>query len=836
MELFRRLHLSTLWQRKVSTVLVVAGIAVGTATLFAVALLLVAIGRPFSSLVHAAAAEKADLAVNPVVEGRLPESLVRTIRETPGVEVASPFVGGLTTLFSEHAESGALVAGVDCSIELLTTPFECGSRFAAAAPGPGVPLGVSENLARTLGVAAGDPLAIPGRALGAAHVGAVLPAGTLAALDDGNWAFGLVPDVQDLDATGPYLTTILVRSADPAMVTSAVAGVATTSTPGRGTGVFLTLTRGLLAFAGMLVLVSGAMIAANSFTLSLDDRRKSLAIVEVLGSSPAATVLRLSGEGAILGALGGLVAAVPAFLLGRWLAGTIGSDLLAGTGAGIGVSWSWWIPPATMAVGILAGVASAFGPAIRMIHTGSDVAIREQAGVLPVHAAPRWPIAGLALILGAAPLVWLYGTGRAPLVVALAGVGVATTGLVLSTFGIAPVVVAGLTRVVGEHSVVGLLAGSDLTRDPVRLAAVVTAVGLGSAVAVGALSITSLTADSLASHLATEAGDRVYVFPRTNGAQVSNNFDEEALRAIDVVPGVAEVIPQYLAVVDTGVNGANIQGTDPRDGMRRGNLDFAAGTDVESAWAGVAAGDAIVSRVLANRWSVAAGDTITIPSVSGTRTLEVAAVAQPRFAQDNGIADVVIVNQEVARSGWAAALDFVIAVPDAGVAASELAGRIDTTSGLQSIHALDAAGLRAEARRTAARFLGPVELIGYTLVVIAALAVTNFLILGMIQRRRLRAVLSFVGFEPAIERRTLVVQALVMGVLGGICGALGAIMYAWLTTLGSPALLASPVPWRVVPVPLLVGMALAVGSCLLATIPPSVEAGNLDALDALTEE
>lgn len=835
MELFRRLHLSTLWQRKLSTALVVVGIAVGVATLCAVALLLVAVGQPFSSLAEVAG-QRANLQVNPVVEGRLPEALIRTIRDAPGVEVATPFVGGLTTLYSDGAENGALVGGTDCSIEMLTAPFDCGSRFAAAAPGPGVALALSESLARTLGVREGDPLAIPGRRLGAAHVGAVWPDDTVATVNDGAWAFGLVPDIQDLHATGPYLSTILVRSADPAIVAAAVAGVATTSAPGRGTGVFLTLTRGLLAFAGMLVLVSGAMIAANSFTLSLDDRRKSLAIVEVLGSSPATTVTRLCSEGAILGALGGLLAAVPGFLLGRWLAGTIGSDLLAGTGANIDVEWTWWIAPATIAVGIFAGAASAFAPAVRMVRTGSHVAIREQAGILPVHDAPRWPVAGLALILGAAPLVWLYGTGRAPLVAALAGVGVATAGLVLSAFGIAPVLVAGVNRLLGERSVIGLLAGSDLTRDPIRLAAVVTAVGLGSAVAVGALSITSLTADSLASHLATEAADRVYVFPRTNGAQVSNNFDDDALGAIEAVPGVSTVIPQYLAVVETGVNGVNLQGTDPRSGRRRGNLDFGPGTDVEAVWAAVASGDAILSRVLANRWSVSAGETVTIPSVSGPRTLTVAGVAQPRFAQDNGIADVVIVSQDVARDGWAAALDFVIAVPSDGVTAAQLAGHIDAEAGLMGIHALDAGGLRAEARRTAARFLGPVELIGYTLVVIAALAVTNFLILGMIQRRRLRAVLSFVGFEPAIERRTLLVQALVMGVLGGLFGAFGAIMYAWLTTLGSPALLASPVPWRVVSVPLLVGMALAVGSCLLATIPPGVEAGNLDALDAITDE
>lgn len=838
MELFRRLHLSTLWQRKLSTVLVILGSALGTATLCAVALLIVSIGRPFNSLADAIAGV-ADIQVSPIVADRLPEDTIRQVRATEGVDVAVPVVGGLTTMYSQDGAQGALVAGTDCSLEEVVPAFDCTTRMSDLAPGSGVALVLSEPLASALQVKEGEPLAIPGRNIGAAHVGAIVDSDVVGDVNAGSWALGAVPDVQDLLDSGPNLTLVLARSGDPSAASTlrnALAGTANITSPGVGTGVFVTLTRGLLAFAGVLVLVSGVMIAANSFTLSLDDRRKSLAVVEVLGSSPGRTVTSLCAEGLLLGMAGGALAAYPAYLLGAWLTDRIGAEILQGTGARLETAWSWWLPAVTVLVGAGAGVAAAVVPAIRMVRTGSLVAIREQGGILPVHQPPRWPSFGILLVAIGAPLVWLYGVGRAPLLVALAGVAIATAGIVLAMFGITPWVVSGLNRAVGDRSVSGLLAGADLIRDPIRMAAVVTTVGLGIAVAVGAITVTELTSRSLGTALATEAGNRIYVFPRTNGADVSNRFDAQAVDAIEAVPGVGAVVPQYLAVLDEGVNGINVQGTDPAPQRRRGNLDFPAGTDEEAVWARVQDGDAIVSRVLANHLSVGVGDNLSLPGSSGEVQLRVAAVAQPRFAQDNGIADVVVVSQVQARREWAASVDFVIAEPDGTVPVGELTKAIETESGVAGLHALDAGGLRVEANRTARRFLGPVALIGYTLVVIAALAVVNFLLLGMLQRRRLRAVLSFVGFSPSVERRTLILQALAMGIVGGLFGCLGAQVYAWLTTLGSPALLASPVPWHLLLGPLGIGMVLAIGSCLLATIPPGLEAGNLDALTALVDD
>lgn len=838
MELFRRLHLSTLWQRKLTTALVILGSALGTATLCAVGLLVVSIGRPFNSLVDAIAGA-ADTQVSPIVTDRLPEETIRTVRAVPGVEVAVPVVGGLTTIYSEHGEQGALVAGTDCSVEQLVAAFDCDTHMGELAAGPGAALVLSAPLASALQVGEGAPLAIPGRGFGAAHVGAIADPNVVGDVNAGGWALGTVPDVQELLDSGPNLALILARTdGDSASKSLAdmLAGTAKVRSPGQAAGVFVTLTRGLLAFAGVLVLVSGVMIAANSFTLSLDERRKSLAVVEVLGSSPGRSVTSLCAEGLLLGLVGGALAAYPAFLLGTWLTDRVGSEILQGTGARLETSWSWWLPVATVLVGALAGVAAALVPAIRMVRTGSLVAVREQAGILPVHRPPRWPVVGIVLVAIGAPLVWLYGVGRASLLVALGGVAVATAGIVLAMFGITPWVVAGLNRVLRDRTVTGLLAGADLIRDPVRMAAVVTTVGLGIAVAVGAITVTTLTSRSLGAALASEAGGRIYVFPRTNGAEVSNRFDGAAVAAIEAVPGVGAVVPQYLALLDEGVNGINVQGTDPTSGRRRGNLDFPTGTDEDAVWARVRDGEAIVSRVLANHLSVGVGDTIDVPGGRGTVPLRVAAVAQPRFAQDNGIADVVVVSQESARRGWEAGVDFVIVEPDGTVPVGELAERIESDSGVAGVHALDADGLRVEANRTARRFLGPVALIGYTLVVIAALAVVNFLLLGMLQRRRLRAVLSFVGFSPAVERRTLVLQAVAMGVVGGLFGCLGAQVYAWLTTLGSPALLASPVPWHLLLGPLVVGMLMAVGSCLLATIPPGLEAGNLDALGAIVDE
>ena len=836
---FKRLHLMPLARRRVVTALVVVGVALGTSLLLAILLMLQAIGRPFSSL-SATVAQLADLQVTPLVHGRLPEDTIRTVRAVPGVATATPVIGGLTIVHAGGDAVGALLLGTDCSLALLSAGIDCdellGPGDTAAGPGPGLVLG--SKIAADLGLAPGDAFGVQGGPADAAHVGRV--ADLPEELNDGAAVLGSVPDVQELLGEGPFLDSVLVQTTPSdvgaADALEAVVGpVAEARPPRTDLALFLSLTRGLLAFTGVLVLVGGVLIAVNSFTLSLDDRRQSLAVAEVLGSSPRRTIAGLTLEGALLGALGGLVAVVPGHLIGVWLTHTVGASILRGTGASLDTAWHWWVLPVGIVSGLLCGTAAAAVPAVRLVREGSLLAIREQAGILPVYEAPRWPLSGVALVPAAAALAWAFGNGKAGLAVGLASIGIGAVGALMFVFGITPVVLRLIARWSRVAGAAGRLTAADVSRDPIRMSAVVTTLSLGVMVVLTTMNVNSIASSTLATHVADEVGDRMYMLPRATAAQIDAHVHPASLDRVRALPEVGWVNPIRLAVLDWSTNGVNVTSTDTDAETRRRSVALRS-ADPEAVWRRVDAGEVVLTELFAQREGVAAGDSIVLPTIEGMHEFAVAAVGVPLFGVDNGIGDNVVTSDATASRYWAAPIETLLVGPAPGVDTAGMQAAVDASGASLGLAVLDGAALREEASASINRFLRPIQVMGILLLVIAGLAVTNFLVLSMLQRRRLRAVLRFVGFSAPVEWRTLVYEGLVMGALGAVLGAAGGVLLTWLSTVASPALLPTPIPWALMPANIAIAAGLAVGVAVIASLPPGVEAGNLDLMGAITDE
>lgn len=193
-------------------------------------------------------------------------------------------------------------------------------------------------------------------------------------------------------------------------------------------------------------------------------------------------------------------------------------------------------------------------------------------------------------------------------------------------------------------------------------------------------------------------------------------------------------------------------------------------------------------------------------------------------------------SEATATRFWAAPVETLLVGPAPGVDAEQLQAAVDASGASLGLTVLDGAELREEAAASIDRFLRPVEVMGILLLVIAGLAVTNFLVLSMLQRRRLRAVLRFVGFSAPVEWRTLVYEGLVMGLLGAALGVAGGTILCWLATVASPALLPTPIAWELVPLNMAIAGGVAVAVAVFASLPPGIEAGNLDLMGAITSE
>lgn len=834
---FTWLHLGALRQRPLVTVLAVCGVGLGTAVLVGIVALYLALGRPFTSLTDAARG-RVDAEVVPHVRDRLPENALRQLRQVPGVRAAIPIVGGLTTLGSEQGSHGGLLVGSDCSIEHIVGDIDCRGRLARAdmADGPGVPLVLSRPLASALHVSEGDPVGISGGTIGSAHVGTVISSPRGASLNGGHWAVGAVPDVQALVSAGPYLHAVYLdtdgSSRTTALIREATAGTAALRPVGSDMRMLITLARSMLLFAAVMVVICGAMIATNSFTLSLDDRRKTLAVSMVLGSSPARMVLSLTLEGAILGLVGGLLAIPGGYALGRLFTSYFGTSLLQGSGAGLHVEFDTFLVLLALVVGAVAGAAAALSPALRLARDGGVVAIREQAGILPSHEAPRWLVAGFLLVPVGGLLLYAYGQGYVPLPVGLCGMGIALFGLLLGVLGASPYGIRTLAALTKRSSASGILAIADLARDPMRLAAVVATVSIGVGAAIGLSSSQRLVSDAIAHSLDHEMRNDIYVYPKHFRSHVDASLSASTLAALEQLPHIDSVLPQKLVLSDWGTQGTNLVGTDPTNPRR--NLVIRG--DADEAWQRVAGGEVIVSSLVANTMRVERGAAITLPTPSGPRSFVVAAIADALYGQDNGVAGIVVASNETLTKYWDAPTEFAVVRLAPNASRSSALSDIDALDEPVELFAYDSPRTRRVVEQYFATFFAPLNAIGYTLLLVAGLAVSNYLVLSLLQRRRLRAVLRFCGFTPPIERRTLVIQALVMGSFGAFFGLVSALTFSFLMTLAAPALLASAIPWAAVPSALGIGAIAALGICLVATILPSIEAGNLDVLEALVAE
>jgi putative ABC transport system permease protein len=149
---------------------------------------------------------------------------------------------------------------------------------------------------------------------------------------------------------------------------------------------------GLFGFATAVILVR------NTVTLSLAERRRSLAVVGALGAAPRTMVGGVVGEAALLGGIGGAMGVG----LGVVLAGPIVASLSGFTESVVGIPLDRQVPGSIAVVGLLlgasAGAVAAWRPARRSVRL--DVAAELSGRAVVDDARPPRLVRGLALALG----------------------------------------------------------------------------------------------------------------------------------------------------------------------------------------------------------------------------------------------------------------------------------------------------------------------------------------------------------------------------------------------------------------------------------------------------
>lgn len=565
------------------------------------------------------------------------------------------------------------------------------------------------------------------------------------------WAIGLVPGV-NLDQVLDAVNAELAKAAPKAKAESAQ--VVRDRQASRVAGDMDAFNVVLWVGAAASVVV-GMITIANTFTITLAQRRRQIGLLRAVGASATQVRTRFLAEAALLGVIGSLI------------------GVLAGIGIAAGITaWStalYWglaLPWPRMAlafgIGVLVAVIAAIVPVVRGTKVAPVEALqpelsvdeRKRAGVV------RAVICGLLVVAGLG--VAAFSVSRPDpnaLVYAIGGATLISLGVL---FG-GPLFVPGLLRLVGRgvrrFGTVPLLAANNTERNPRRATATATALML----AVGLVVTMQVTTASLRASVLGELEVRFPVDVQVAWRDADGN-------PTTVPTDVRTQLAAVSGVTDTAELSAGLA----QLGKDDGRLVTLLGAQPKVA-AVVGIPVAVDDEHVLVHPSVAKGlpATIEVKGKTGSKKLQV--VGTKVVTDDQAMVSAANL-AKITPSAPAAVV--WLSVPDRGQALSVLVG-VNEAAGDQS--RVTGSLVEASAYETLMNLLVAITtgLLGVA-VVIALIGVSNTLGLSVLERTRESGLLRALGLQASSLRAMLTIEALEVALIGVLVGTAAGAGFGWL--------------------------------------------------------
>jgi putative ABC transport system permease protein len=838
---FWRIHLAALiadWRR---TLLSVIGVALGVTVVLGTLILKSELARPFDafgpSLIHAA--DIGVVEVTPNISGRLPIETVNRLRaEVAGAEAVIPIVAALTPVDVADGTHGFFLLGGSCQIELLVGPFNCEQRaHEKPADGPGVPLQIPTVIAQRHGLQLGEELHIPGLPPGSAHLGWTFP--EFDRVEGINGGYVLLAPSGDIAASllgSPgYATAAFVLPRPGAEITAdidrVIAGVATAGPPRphlpavfEGAAQSLNLT----ALAGIIV---GILIAVNTTLLAVEDRRAVMGTIGAIGARPVGLFGGMLAEGAVVGFLGGLLGVPSGFLLGTYLVDRFGQSMLAGSGGTIAAHFTPNLIVIGAAAGIVCGILAMIGPAARLVRDGPLASMASAGGVLRARRIPMWPlVVGAGMLAVAVVVLKIFERGSLPLNAGINGMTVGLCGVVLVTVWIAPRGAGQLIKLLTiARPAVGRLLGADFRRYALLFAFSAALLAEATSLAIGSQSMQLLGTNQVAAQKADRLPAALLIAAQSVLDQRDGRLSDSTFELVTGAADGRSVSSRWRSTISSGTLSRLVVGVTPGDWYSQALYEP---TDVrDKFWQGLREGEVGLSEIAASRLGVATGDTVELPTVEGPKQYRVAGIFHPRIVSDAAVGDIALVSERLARSDWAAVRDQVaVAYP---FSADATAHRNDFLALGAGLSVYDNEQWLSAATDGITRFLEPFTIAGYVVMGAAGLSVLNVFVLGLVQRKRERAVLRAIGVTSGQEQAVIIANAGLLGLLVAGLAVLGGVGLTYLWSLGSPVYYGIKIEWGVLQLPLQTGVAAVMVLVLTAAVYPVIHSRRLETAEVL---
>ena len=514
----------------------------------------------------------------------------------------------------------------------------------------------------------------------------------------------------------------------------------------------------LSTFAGIALFV-GAFIIWNTFTMTITQRSREIALLRAIGARRRQV-------------MGGLL--VEALLLG-------GAASVAGLGLGVAVAKG--LKALMDAVGLALPFTTLQVPeravwASFVVGTGvtvvaSLVPARRATKVLPVEAlrestpgaerpSRRRALVGLVVLSAGA-------TGLLSSLYADAGMAVFGLGLLAAMVGVMialPVAVRPLASLIGAplrlRGLPGDLARDNAMRSPRRTAATAAALMVGLTLVVSLGVFASSLKASFGDVVAEQTDADLFVTPSSATAP---GYSPSVLDTVRQVPGVDEVSAGGWGLARFDGDESSYSALDPSNAEEVVDLDLSAGTVADLGDGGV-----VVARSAAKEHGWELGDTVTVEfAESGTHRLEVVGLYSGKgwFSDDF----LLSLDTQSAFAGPQLVSTALVTVAD-GADAGDVQGAITAAlAGHPDAQVLDQDGFEEVASGFIDQLLVFMTVMLALAVVIALLGIVNTLALSVFERTRELGLLRAVGMTRSQVRATVRWESAVISLIGAVSGA-----------------------------------------------------------------
>jgi putative ABC transport system permease protein len=572
----------------------------------------------------------------------------------------------------------------------------------------------------------------------------------------------------------------------------------------------------LLIFAAIALFVGGFTIF-NTFSITVGQRTRELALLRVVGASRGQVFRSVLGEAALTGlaaSLIGLGLGVVAALGLKALLNAFGIDLPAAP-----LVFEARTVVVALAVGVGVTVISAVIPARRAVRIPPVAALVDHSEDQPVSVR-RWRVIAGAM------------TALVGVVVLVAGLAKATTGLVglgavavfIAVGMLGPVVARPLSSALGRPlasllGIPGRLGRENSMRNPRRTAQTAAALMIGLAL-VSTFAVLGASLSTSAAHSVDSAINADYIITGSGG------FSTSVPATVSRLPGVSTTTTVYQGQFEFRGSLSTLTAATPADLSKTVNLHVTDGSGAPA----MAAGQLLIDTNTANANGLHVGSVVAVKfAQTGATTMRIGGIFKP-----NPLVGSFVTGNRFFLSHYNSPLPVAVLLTTAPGARSLDNGLNTALQPYANVGFKTRAQFESAQKTKVNQELGLVYVLLALAVLIALIGIVNTLMLSVFERTHEIGLLRAVGMKRRQVRTMIRSESVIVALFGAV---VGIVIGTGLGLALASSLRDKGVTNIAIPVASLVGFLVLSGLLGLAAATwPARRAANLDVLSAIAAQ